>query len=53
MASDIKVLVVDDSIVYRELLRKGLSDIDGIEVYKTHGLPPLNLLPNLPKKEAA
>ena len=23
------------------------------EVYKTHGLPPLNLLPNLPKKEAA
>ena len=23
------------------------------KVYKTHGLPPLNLLPNLPKKEAA
>ena len=35
MASDIKVLVVDDSIVYRELLRKGLSDIDGIEVVAT------------------
>lgn len=35
MASNIKVLVVDDSVVYRELLREGLNKKFGIEVVAT------------------
>ncbi|MBE5934707.1 MAG: chemotaxis response regulator protein-glutamate methylesterase [Lachnospiraceae bacterium] len=35
MASKIKVLIVDDSVVYRELLRKGLNEVPGIEVVAT------------------
>lgn len=35
MVNDIKVLVVDDSVVYRELLRKGLNLQKGIDVVAT------------------
>jgi two-component system chemotaxis response regulator CheB len=35
LVKDIKVLVVDDSVVYRELLRNGLNQQEGMEVVAT------------------